>query len=115
MNIARKRDGDGGRLRAEGKLRRVERRQEDPSKEVGNRANPMVGSVLQHTRTSLEEETVEVVEPHEDGTRIGGGTPIPKENASRSPGVDSGTGLPTEGRSLSRQIGRCGGHDRRRS
>jgi hypothetical protein len=65
----------------------------------------MVGSVLQHTRASLEEETVEVVEPHEDGTRTGDGTPVPKEAASRSPGVDSGAGHP-DGRAIFEQTTR---------
>lgn len=44
-----------------------------------NLVNPRVGCVLQYTRGSLEEEAVEVVRNHEDGTWSGGGSPFPTE------------------------------------
>lgn len=96
MNRARERRGDGRRLSAEGKLRRAD----DAGRSLRkgrDSPNPTVGSAVQHPRRGLEEETVEVVEPHEDGTRTGGGTSVPKENASRSPGVDSGKGQRRKG------------------
>jgi hypothetical protein len=40
--------------------------------------NPRIGSGLQYGRRVVEEETVEVVENHMDGTRMGSGFPIPK-------------------------------------
>jgi hypothetical protein len=39
----------------------------------------MIGSSLQHGCRVEEEEAVEVVRNHEDGTRMGNGFPIPKE------------------------------------
>jgi hypothetical protein len=44
----------------------------------GNAVNPRIGSGLQHGRRVVEEEPVEVVENHMDGTRMGSGFPIPK-------------------------------------
>jgi hypothetical protein len=44
----------------------------------GNVVNPKIGSGLQDGRGVVEEETVEVVRNHEDGTRMGSGIPIPK-------------------------------------
>jgi hypothetical protein len=44
----------------------------------GNAVNPRIGSDLQDGRGVVEEETVEVVENHEGGTRMGVGNPIPK-------------------------------------
>jgi hypothetical protein len=42
--------------------------------------NPRVGSALQHTRTAAEEETVEVVGNHVDGTQAGCGRLVSKVN-----------------------------------
>jgi len=56
---------------------------------------------LQDTRAVTEEQAVEVVRNHEDGTWVGGGTPAPKGSPAREElGVDSGAGRTTEGRSL---------------
>jgi hypothetical protein len=41
--------------------------------------DPRIGSGLKYGRRVVEEQTVEVVENHEDGTRMGIGIPIPKE------------------------------------
>jgi len=41
--------------------------------------NPRIGSGLQYGRRVEEEQTVEVVGNHGDGTRMGSGLPIPKE------------------------------------
>jgi hypothetical protein len=43
-----------------------------------NEVNPRVGSALQYTRAASEEQAVEVVENHEDGTRVSRGRLIPK-------------------------------------
>jgi len=48
----------------------------------GNVVDPMVGSGMQQARAVVEEEAVEVVRNHEDGTRLGGGTSSPKESGS---------------------------------
>jgi hypothetical protein len=40
--------------------------------------NPRIGSGLKYGRKVEEEQTVEVVGNHEDGTRMGIGFPIPK-------------------------------------
>jgi len=68
--------------------------------------NPRIGSGLQYGREVEEEQTVEVVRNHEDGTRMGIGVLISKEaNASRKRGAgrlresDSSIGT-MEGRSL---------------
>jgi len=45
----------------------------------GNAVNPRIGSGLKYGRRVVEEQTVEVVENHEDGSRMGAGVPIPKE------------------------------------
>jgi hypothetical protein len=68
----------------------------------------MVGSVLQHTRSFGEEETVEVVRNHEGGTRSGGGRPFPTEATTLSPGVDSLERLPDERAFFEGNAGRCG-------
>lgn len=62
----------------------------------------MVGSALQYTRAASEEETVEVVENHAGGTWRSPGRLFPKVVAREgvSPGVDSGVGSTTKGRSL---------------
>jgi len=44
----------------------------------GNAVNPRIGSGLQYGRRVVEEQTVEVVENHEGGTRMGSGFPVPK-------------------------------------
>jgi hypothetical protein len=55
--------------------------------------NPMIGSSLKHGCGVEEEQTVEVVRNHEDGTRMGNGLPIPKgveesrQRSNRHPGV----------------------------
>jgi hypothetical protein len=46
--------------------------------------NPRIGSGLQDGRGVVEEEAVEVVRNHEDGTRMGTGIPIPKGKQGRS-------------------------------
>jgi len=68
--------------------------------------NPRIGSGLQYGREVEEEQTVEVVRNHADGTRMGIGVLISKEaNASRKRGAgrlresDSSIGT-MEGRSL---------------
>jgi len=43
-----------------------------------NEVNPRVGSALQYTRAASEEQAVEVVENHEDGTWMVRGRTIPK-------------------------------------
>jgi hypothetical protein len=74
----------------------------------------MVGSVLQYTRGSLEEQTVEVVRNHEGGTRSGGGSPFPKEATTWPPGVDSRERT-TDGRAIFEGLVRwCGEVDRKR-
>jgi hypothetical protein len=77
------------RLQTGGRLRRVDRRRKVWPARATNPVNPRVGSVLQYTRGSLEEETVEVVRNHEGGTWSGGGSPFPMETTTWSPGVDS--------------------------
>jgi len=69
--------------------------------------NPRIGSGLQDGRGVVEEEAVEVVRNHEDGTRMGTGIPIPKgetDGAGTLPTGLPGDGLPDvrtmEGRSL---------------
>jgi hypothetical protein len=44
----------------------------------GNELNPRIGSDLQYGREVDEEKTVEVVENHGGGTRMGIGVPISK-------------------------------------
>jgi len=56
---------------------------------IGNEVNPRVGSALQYTRAASEEQTVEVVENHEDGTWVCPGRRTPKED----PQGCSGSGL----------------------
>jgi len=56
---------------------------------IGNEVNPRVGSALQYTRAASEEQAVEVVENHEDGTWVGRGRRIPKDD----PQGWSGSGL----------------------
>jgi len=48
----------------------------------GNAVNPRIGSGLKYGRRVVEEQTVEVVRNHEDGTRMGTGIPIPKGERS---------------------------------
>jgi len=45
----------------------------------GNAVNPRIGSGLQYGRRVEEEKTVEVVQNHEGGTRVGTGVPTSKE------------------------------------
>jgi len=87
---ARKRVGDTVGAACGGKASKGRAASRGSSERSGNVANPRVGSVLQYTRRVLEEQAVEVVENHEDGTRSGGGRPFPKEVTTWSPGVDSG-------------------------
>jgi hypothetical protein len=47
--------------------------------------NPTIGSGLQYGRVVEEEQTVEVVENHMGGTRMGIGVPIPKEAPGTAP------------------------------
>jgi hypothetical protein len=47
--------------------------------------NPRIGSGLQYGRAVEEEQTVEVVENHMGGTRMGIGVPISKEAPSAAP------------------------------
>jgi hypothetical protein len=103
------------RLQTEGRLRRAEMALGGVPERGQNPANPMVGSVLQYTRGSLEEEAVEVVRNHEDGTRSGGGSPFPTETTTWFPGVDSRE-KPPDGRAIFEGIERrCGEVDRQRS
>jgi hypothetical protein len=103
------------RLRAEGKLRRVDWALGGGFEKRQNPANPMVGSVLQYTRGSLEEQTVEVVQNHEGGTRSGGGSPFPKEVTTWLSGVDSRE-KPPDGRAIFEGFEWwCGEVDRKRS
>jgi hypothetical protein len=89
VNGARKRRGDDRRLSAEGKLRRADIGGRSAFARRRGLSNPTVGSAVQHPRRGLEEEAVEVVENHADGTRSGGGRPFPKGATTWHPGVDS--------------------------
>jgi hypothetical protein len=67
--------------------------------------NPRVGNPLQDADPDREEQTGEVVQDHEVGTRMGSGIPIPKAAGHRAtggrlPGGDSLASNTTEGRSL---------------
>lgn len=89
VNRARKRSGDVSGAAYEGKASKGRGARRGSSERSGNAANPRVGSVLQHTRRVVEEQTVEVVQNHEGGTWSGAGRPFPKEVTTWSPGVDS--------------------------
>jgi hypothetical protein len=83
-------------LSAEGKLRRAETHHGDlRSATEGNVVNPRIGSGLKQGRGVVEEETVEVVGNHEDGTRMGTGIPIPKGDETER--ARSGSGHPGDG------------------
>jgi hypothetical protein len=51
--------------------------QGDLLRRIRNEVNPRVGSALQYTRAVSEEQAVEVVEDHEDGTWVSFGRLIP--------------------------------------
>jgi len=94
--------------RASGRLARVGR----AGGAGRNVVNPRVGNALQHTRPDREEETGEVVQNHEVGTRMGRRGLIPKEvgyraTGGRLPGVDSLASNTTEGRSLDNPMRGC--------
>lgn len=89
VNGARERDGDTAGAAGGGKASKGRCAPRGCSATGRNGVNPRVGSVLQHTRRVSEEEAVEVVQNHEDGTWSGGGRPFPKSTTTWSAGVDS--------------------------
>jgi hypothetical protein len=82
-------------LSAEGRLRRAGTHRGDLCFATeGNAVNPRIGSGLQDGRGVVEEQAVEVVRNHEDGTRMGTGIPIPKGDTDGAGTLC--TGLPGE-------------------
>jgi hypothetical protein len=108
VNRARKRAGDVSGAAYGGKTSKGRDASRGSSERGGNEANPMVGSVLQYTRRLSEEQTVEVVRNHEDGTWSGAGRPFPKKATTWSSGVDSGNRC-LDGRMVFEHKQWCGG------
>jgi hypothetical protein len=70
--------------------------------------NPRIGSDLQYGREVEEEESVEVVRNHEDGTRMGIGVPISKVARSKADpsrkAEEKRSSVPAQPRSEARSI-----------